>query len=201
MEGFEKMKIITLSGASGSGKTSIVQKILAAWDGVFLIPSMTTRAKRVSDVAGEYVHITKEEFSRRKELGEFLEYDNPHGDWYGTLRSSFEQARDSRHLGLKAISPEGAQAFYSAAPEIVLPLYILPPPEGILKERLTKRGESQERIERRLEDCQHWYAESQLSPVLYKYIANHFNDGDFSHVLKEIRQHLIAHNKKAVIVP
>lgn len=184
-------KIVTLSGASGSGKTSIVQALLATGEGVILIPSMTTRLPRSSDVRGEYLHITEDEFLRRKEMDEFLEYDNPHGDWYGTLRSSFEKTRDAGVLGVKAISPQGAEALYRFAPQHVLPCYILPPPEEILRERLKKRGEPPERVEKRIRDCRDWYTASQRARVPYFYIANHTNEGNFSDVLETIRNALV----------
>lgn len=191
------VKIATFSGASGSGKTSIVQEILKQWPDTRLIPSVTTRKERPSDVPGEYLHTTKEDFVLRKNKDEFLEYDTPHGDWYGTLRSSFEEALGGKLLSVKAISPKGAQQINHAMPGKAIFFYIIPPSEDVLRERLEKRQEPQDRIEKRLLDCKMWYDEAQKSSVPYVYISNDSNDGDLSPVLREIARHI----EEAQIIP
>ncbi len=181
------IKIATLSGSSGSGKTSIVQEILKKRDHTRMLPSVTTRAHRVSDVSGEYIHIEKDEFNERKERGEFLEYDEPHGDWYGTLRSSFEEALRGKDLRVKTISLKGAEAMYMAAPNAVIPFYIIPPPEPILRDRLRNRGDNEVLLEKRIADCKSWHEKAQHSLVPFVMITN---DGTLSDVLNQFMTYI-----------
>ena len=187
MKGEHVIKILTLSGSSGSGKTSIVQEILKRRDHTCMLSSITTRIPRVSDVPGEYIHVGKEEFDARKSRGEFLEYDEPHGDCYGTLRSSFHKALQGDGLRVKAISLKGAEALYGAAPDAVVPFYIIPPPEATLRDRLRRRGDNEDLLEKRIADCISWYEKARHSSIPFVMITN---DGALSEVLDQITQHL-----------
>src|SRR4026208_2557296 len=91
------MQFVVLSGPSGSGKTTIVDRLLER-SKTRLIKSVsaTTRKPRKNEVEGEnYYFLTHDEFARRRERGEFLECAEVPGtgNWYGTLRSEIEPAR------------------------------------------------------------------------------------------------------------
>ena len=85
----EKGKLIGLLGPSGSGKGTIIQEFLKEHKEAWLSVSYTSRAPRTNDVPGEtYNFITKEEFEKKIEAGNLLEYAEYNGDYYGTEDST-----------------------------------------------------------------------------------------------------------------
>ena len=94
-------RVLIVSGPSGSGKSTLVQK-LHGIPGLMFSVSSTTRPPRLTESPGKcYDFITEEEFKRRVELGEFLEYAQVFGrHWYGTPR---KQLDDARRAGLDLV--------------------------------------------------------------------------------------------------
>jgi len=84
--------VVVISGPSGVGKSSFVQQLLAADLNLEYSVSATTRARRPHETDGrDYLFLTREEFRRRVEAGEFVEWAEVHGEQYGTLRSEIER--------------------------------------------------------------------------------------------------------------
>jgi guanylate kinase len=113
--------------------------------------SATTRAPRPGESDGvEYHFLTREGFDRRVAAGEFVEHADYAGRSYGTLRSELEaRVRDGRPVVLE-IEVQGARQVREAIPDAVA-VFIAPPDEGALRERLTGRGtDSEAQIARRL---------------------------------------------------
>jgi guanylate kinase len=114
--------------------------------------SATTRPPRPGEEEGvDYHFLTPEEFDERLRTGDFLEHAEYAGNRYGTLRSEIDRARES---GAKAlvleIEVQGARQVREALPGAVQ-VFIAPPSEDALRERLVGRGsDSEEQIERRL---------------------------------------------------
>ena len=107
------MQVVVLSGPSGSGKTTIVQRLLDC-SPIKLIKcvSATTRASSRGEVEGEdYYFLTPDEFRVRRENGEFLECCEVHGtgNWYGTLKSELQRAKEAGGWALLEIDVQGAQ--------------------------------------------------------------------------------------------
>ncbi|HEY2250742.1 MAG TPA: guanylate kinase [Planctomycetaceae bacterium] len=148
------MQFVVISGPSGSGKTTIVARLLER-STVKLVKSVsaTTRKPRKNEIAGEnYYFLTSEEFTRRRELGEFLECAEVHGtgNWYGTLRSEVERARSLGGWALLEIDVQGALQIMRKYPQ-ALTIFLRTSSEAEYERRLRGRGtDSEEVIQRRL---------------------------------------------------
>ncbi|TXT34496.1 MAG: guanylate kinase [Planctomycetota bacterium] len=153
--GTEKLRIVVLSGPSGTGKSTIVNR-LTAQQAVKLIKaiSATTRAPRNQERDGEdYYFLSKEEFLRRRDANEFVECFEVHGsgNWYGTLKSELQRAHDLGGWAMLEIDVQGAMHVVAQYPEAVT-IFIRTASEAEFEQRLRARGtESEEVIQRRLE--------------------------------------------------
>ena len=131
--------LIVLVGPSGVGKSTI-SKLLAQRLDVAYIVSATTRPKKPGDEAGKaYDHISQDEFFRRLDNDEFLEYAQVHGNYYGTPK---HPALDYLYEGkdvLLEIDVQGALQVRYQYPEALL-IFILPPNGPTLMQRLNDRG-------------------------------------------------------------
>jgi guanylate kinase len=146
------ISVFIISAPSGSGKSTLVHRLLATVPGLTFSISYTTRPPRPSETNGvEYVFITRADFEARLARGEFLEYAEVFGNYYGTNRETFERAtRESRDLVLD-IDVQGARQLKVAIPEAIS-VFVLPPSRVILEQRLRARSQdSEEVIQRRLE--------------------------------------------------
>jgi len=141
--------LIVLCGPSGVGKSTISHELAEKYQ-VSYISSATTRHKRKGDDQGkEYEYLSKEEFFRRLEADEFLEYAQNYDDYYGTPK---HPALDLLAAGkdiLLEIDVQGALQVRYQYPQC-LAIFILPPDEPTLLNRLKARGrESAEEISKR----------------------------------------------------
>lgn len=141
--------LIVICGPSGVGKSTISNRLKDAI-GVSYIVSATTRPKQDQDNQGKkYEHIAKQEFFRRLDADEFLEYAQVYGDYYGTPK---HPALDDLAKGkdvLLEIDFQGAMQVRFQYPDALL-IFILPPDEPTLHKRLTDRGrDSAEDINKR----------------------------------------------------
>lgn len=146
--------LVVLSAPSGGGKTTIARAVLRKRRDVGYSVSATTRQPRADEADGAAYHfLTREEFARRRERGEFLESAEYAGEWYGTLKSEVETVLASgRHVVLD-IEVEGARLIRRAyPPPASVSVFILPPRAAVLVARLERRkSESGEVLARRLE--------------------------------------------------
>ena len=145
-----KNLLIVLSGPSGVGKGTIVNKLLQD-GGYSLSVSCTTRPPRVGEVDGKaYFFITKEKFSEMIAQDGFLEYSNHFENFYGTPKG-FVTEQLKTHDVILEIEVDGALQVKKAHPEALL-IMILPPDEAALIARLKGRGtESDEKIAARVD--------------------------------------------------
>jgi len=146
--------VYIISAPSGSGKSTLVRRVLDADSRLLFSVSYTTRPPRGAERAGENYHfISREEFEARLRRGEFLEWAEVFGHYYGTHRSYWEQAlREDRDLVLD-IDVQGARQLKREIPDAVS-IFILAPSREILEQRLRTRSEDPaEVIERRLREA------------------------------------------------
>ena len=149
------LRIVVLSGPSGTGKSTIVNRLVAQHE-VKLIKaiSATTRPAREQERDGEdYYFLSKEEFLCRRAADEFVECFEVHGsgNWYGTLRSELLRAKGAAAWALLEIDVQGAMHVVSQYPQAVT-IFIRTASEAEFEQRLRARGtESEEIIQRRLE--------------------------------------------------
>jgi len=154
-------KLIVVSGPSGVGKGTIVKTIVKRREDVVESVSCTTRAPRVGEVHGrEYFFLSKEEFARRIDEDDFLEYDEHFGNFYGTPKSFVKEMLKEKHVILE-IDVVGALNAKKAFPESVL-VMVAPPSMEELRKRLTGRGtETAEEIENRIERIEYELAQKE----------------------------------------
>ena len=145
-----KGKLIVVSGPSGVGKGTMVKTLIKRREDVVESVSCTTRAPRLGEQNGrEYFFLSKEEFLRRIQEDDFLEYDEHFGNYYGTPKSFVREMLQTKSVILE-IDVVGALNAKKAFPESVL-VMIAPPSLEILKSRLQCRGtETEEEIQNRL---------------------------------------------------
>ena len=150
----QDIQVVVISGPSGSGKSTVVNRLIADSPvRLMKVVSATTRARRPSEIEGEdYYFLSSGEFTRRREAGEFLEYEEVHssGFWYGTLWSELRRAHDANAWAFLEIDVHGAQRVMAQFPDSIT-IFLKTPSEEVFEQRLRDRGtESEEIIQRRL---------------------------------------------------
>ena len=146
--------VFIISAPSGSGKSTLVSRLMAHVTGLMFSISYTTRKPRGAEVEGQnYRYIARADFEKMIGNGEFLEWAEVFGNYYGTHRGVLEQAH-TRGLDLVLdIDVQGARQLQCRIPGAVT-IFILPPSRAILEQRLRARGEDREDvIQRRLHDA------------------------------------------------
>lgn len=174
-------KMVVISGPSGAGKSTVCRKILEDPRMQFSV-SATTRSIREGEVDGrDYYFLDRDEFRKRIEQGDFIEYADVYGNLYGTLRAPMKEALDQGRHYLLEIDVQGAlQIKEQQLPGLYI--FIAPPDFEELRRRLVGRGtESPEVLERRLKKAEDEYRER----VRYDHVV--VND-DLEQCLAEVRQ-------------
>ena len=146
--------VFIISAPSGSGKSTLVARLLASVPELMFSVSYTTRQPRGHEVDGRsYCFVTREQFESMIARGEFLEWAEVFGNYYGTHRSVLDRAKAEGKDLVLDIDVQGAGQLKLRIPEAVT-VFILAPSRQILEERLRARGEDAECvIERRLRDA------------------------------------------------
>jgi guanylate kinase len=131
--------LLVLSAPSGGGKSSIARNLLQGRDDLGYSVSATTRPIREGERDGvDYYFLTREEFVRRSDAGEFLEWATYGGHLYGTLRSEIERIFARGRHAVLDIEIEGARQIRANFPNS-LHVFVLPPSADALVGRLTGR--------------------------------------------------------------
>lgn len=186
------VKITTLTGPSGAGKTSIAKELLALPAELGLVVSLTSRAPRREDLPGEYrCGVLPVAF---KGNPDFLWIASAHGNAYGTLRSSVDDALLGDAPSLMMLVPEVLATLRSYAEARfgggVLSFYILPPPEAELRKRLKRRGDGAAEIEARIADCRQWTEAARNSSTPYIFISNDEEGAGVKNAAREILKYI-----------
>lgn len=142
----KKNFLIILIAPSGGGKSTIGKRVLSECSNVEYSISFTTRKPRGNEINGkEYFFISEKEFKEKTQESDFLEYAYVHGNWYGTSREFIRsRLRNGKHI-LLDIDVHGAKQIIGSGMDAVT-IFILPPTEAILKERLIARGTDSEEV-------------------------------------------------------
>lgn len=137
--------LLVISGPSGVGKTTITHRVEKELHAVFSV-SVTTRPKSETDRDGvDYSFIGVDEFKRRRDAGELLEWAEVFGNFYGTPRKPVMEAMAQGRLVILEIDVEGAIQVKHNLPESYA-VFVLPPNERILLSRLRKRAREDESV-------------------------------------------------------
>ena len=132
--------LFIISAPSGSGKSTLVSQLRTLVEGLDFSISYTTRALRGSETDGrEYHFTTREDFERMIGAGDFLEWAEVFGNYYGTAVSALSHAKDAGKDLLLDIDVQGAVQVMKKLPEAVS-IFILPPSPEVLERRLRNRS-------------------------------------------------------------
>ncbi|KAB2873217.1 MAG: guanylate kinase [Pseudorhodoplanes sp.] len=188
--------MLVVSSPSGAGKTTLTRELLNKEQKVNLSISVTTRARRPSEIEGvHYKFISRRDFEILRDAGELLEWAEVHGNFYGTPRAAVEQALNEGRDVLFDIDWQGTLQLYEKVRADVVSVFVLPPTAEELKGRLVRRAEdSPEIVARRLrnalEEIPHW--------AEYDYVLV---NQDLDESLNRLRSILTAERLKRVRLP
>lgn len=143
-----------ISAPSGAGKTSLVKALLDQIETVRVSVSHTTRSMRPGEIDGVNYHFTsRETFLELVGHGDFLEHAEVFGNLYGTSQSTVEKTLAEGHDLILEIDWQGAEQVRRALPQ-ARSIFILPPSQKDLRERLTNRGQDDSSvIDRRMAEA------------------------------------------------
>lgn len=176
-----KGRLYILSAPSGAGKTSLVAALLQQLPLLEVSVSHTTRAPRPGEQDGVNYHfVSKEAFQQLQQQGAFFESAEVFGNFYGTSQQAVEARLAAGVDVILEIDWQGAQQVRKKMPDAV-GVFILPPSQQALRERLNARGQdSAEIIEGRMQQA---ISEMSHYPE-YNYLV--IND-DFAQALEELK--------------
>ena len=162
--------LVILSGVAGAGKDTIKKELIKRMENVESLPSYTSRPQRPGDVEGKtYNFVSKEEFEKMIENGEFYEYDIHHNNYYGTSKTLLNEKIKNGKIIVKDIDVNGTQNLIDLLKNdtIIITIFLRVPKEE-LKRRLEERIDkpSPEEVILRLNRFD--YEESRIS--LYDYV-------------------------------
>lgn len=148
---FKRSTLLVMSGFSGVGKSTVCSRIIEQLPQAGFSISATTRKPRDNEIEGkDYFFVSRPEFQRMISNNELLEYEEVHGQFYGTPRRPVDEARKQPGLFLFDVDVYGGLTLKKSIPDSIL-LFLEPPDLEELKKRLEKRDtEDKTGIEKRL---------------------------------------------------
>lgn len=147
--------ILVLSGPSGAGKSTVIQAASEYIGEYYFSISTTTRAPRAGEVDGrDYFFVTKEAFEEDIKAGNFLEYAQVHGNYYGTSLGPVMEALDAHKLVIFDIDVQGHRLVRAKLGDITTSVFMVPPSLSELDRRLRLRSsDAQEAVTKRIENA------------------------------------------------
>lgn len=145
-------KLIVLSAPSGAGKTSIAKVLLQRFPMMTFSVSATTRPMRPGEVHGrDYFFLTKDDFRRRIDQGDLVEWEEIYTNNYGTLKSEVDRALANGQVMLFDVDVKGALSIKAKYPNDAVLIFVAPPSVEELRSRLVNRKtEDAATVERRM---------------------------------------------------
>ena len=162
--------LFIISAPSGSGKSTLVSQLRTLVAGLEFSVSYTTRAPRGSELDGEAYHFTtRDEFERMIATGDFLEWAEVFGNYYGTAVSALEHAKAAGRDLLLDIDVQGALQVMKKKPEAVS-IFIMPPSPQVLEMRLRNRSQAEQMTSETVIESRLAEAKNELKKIWdYKY--------------------------------
>jgi guanylate kinase len=180
--------LLVLCGPSGVGKSTVSRRLAAAMHVSYAV-GVTTRPKKPGDESGKvYDHTTLEDFFRRLDDDQFLEYAQVYGDYYGTPKHPTLDELERGQDVLLEIDVQGALQVRYQYPDAFL-IFILPPDEPTLLRRLTDRGrDSSEEISRRFRAARREIHMAKGSGAFDEWVVNDQVDTAVQKICEDIRR-------------
>jgi len=186
-------RVVVLSSPSGGGKTSILRSLLSLKNPQHRYSvSVTTRPMRKGEVDGvDYSFLSEESFLEKCKLNAFLEWEEVHGNYYGTPKDSIQEWVEQGFIVFCDIDVHGGLALKRAFGREALLIFIRPPSFEVLAERLRNRNtESDEDIQKRLE---RYSGEMRIAEEYDCQIVNETIEGTVNEVLEVVAQSCESH--------
>ncbi len=190
MDGTQKKSgvLLVISGPSGVGKTTITRQVEQQLGGEFSV-SVTTRPKGPKDRDGvDYHFIDKEQFIKLRDEGQLLEWAEVFGNFYGTPRAPVDKALAEGRLMILEIDVKGAIQVKKLLPD-AFGVFVLPPTESILLERLRARGrEAEDVIQRRFAKAKEEISQAKACGVYDVFIVNDSLEAAINQAVQEVKR-------------
>lgn len=147
---------IIISGPSGVGKTTIVERLAKKHPELLISTSATTRKKRKGEIDGKsYYFMNKEDFKQLIKKGEFIEYAKNYGNYYGSPKKNYTNAINNNKDIAFVLSVKGMKNAIKNKKMDFVTIFIQAKPDDIFK-RLTKRAtETKEQLSKRFKNIKH----------------------------------------------
>ena len=145
-------KLVVISGPSGVGKSTICKRVVEELN-AFLSVSATTRTQSGIETNGQhYIFMSRDEFQTNIKEGEFLEYAEVYGNYYGTPKTPVDAALAENRVAILEIDVQGGLQVKKSRPNAQM-IFILPPHKNDLEKRIVGRGRGEDAAskQRRLE--------------------------------------------------
>lgn len=182
-----KGTLFVVSGPSGAGKTTLTAWAIKEIPNLRYSISYTSRRPREGERHGiEYFFVNADEFQRMITAGEFLEWAQVHGYYYGTHRAIVQSMLDSGYDIILDIDVQGALALQQKFSDAVL-IFIFPPTFHILMERITNRNlDTEETIRRRMQVAE-------MEMAAYKSYDYLIINNELENAQQELKAIILAH--------
>lgn len=163
--------VLAVSAPSGTGKTSLCDKLAQDFDFVVRSVSVTTRPKRQGEISGrDYTFVGLDEFRKKERSGELLETAEVFGNWYGTPKAPVLDSISKGKVIVMDIDTKGALGIHRMMPQDTVLVFVLPPSFSELEKRLRARGKNEpQELERRFQEASR---EIKESVGYHYYVAN-----------------------------
>ncbi|MBD63652.1 MAG: guanylate kinase [Halobacteriovoraceae bacterium] len=143
----ERGKILVIVAPSGTGKSTLIDKLLVDFPHIKWSVSYTTRPMREGEINGkDYFFVNEKEFLRMKENDEFVEWAEVHSNYYGTHKGFINDGLKNGDILLFDVDVQGCDSFKDIYGEEAQIIFIEPPSLEHLEQRLRKRGTESNRV-------------------------------------------------------
>jgi len=178
----------TVGGPAGSGKTTLIARLLKEVHRARPLRRIVTRTKRATDNPAEYVYMDREEFDRRAAAGEFFNPVEIHGNMNGVFMTELDEIFASNYVvtaDLNAVNTEKLYLYGASlrSKKLFRSVFLCLDDEYELLRRLLERGEKD--VERRLVECRMWAAHARASFIPFHFIdASQTKDAVFDEAIR-----------------
>lgn len=175
--------LFVISAPSGAGKTTIIKKLFKKMPGLKFSVSATTRPKRTGEKNEiDYYFISKDQFKKKIDRNEFIEWEQVFGDYYGTLKSEVDRAAEENSDMVFDVDVLGALSIKKLSPQAVT-IFIDAPREDLVRRLKERNTDTEQQIEKRIKRMD---MELDLKEKLDYTVTNRTNHSGIEDAVKQI---------------